>query len=74
MGSNHHYPEEAPAHKVSVRGFWMDRHAVTNSRSCPTIPIPRNSPSSARSTARAAYCIAGPTARPAAGSRSTTTA
>ncbi|MCP3711149.1 formylglycine-generating enzyme family protein [Paraburkholderia sp. CNPSo 3274] len=30
MGSNHHYPEEAPAHKVRVRGFWMDRHTVTN--------------------------------------------
>ena len=25
-----HYPEEAPAHKVSVGGFWMDRHTVTN--------------------------------------------
>lgn len=30
MGSDRHYPEEAPAHKVSVDGFWMDRHAVTN--------------------------------------------
>ena len=30
MGSDHHYPEEAPAHKVSVDGFWIDRHAVTN--------------------------------------------
>ncbi|MGF6767860.1 sulfatase modifying factor 1 [Paraburkholderia sp. GAS199] len=30
MGSNHHYPEEAPAHKVRVGGFWMDRHTVTN--------------------------------------------
>ncbi|WP_321789649.1 SUMF1/EgtB/PvdO family nonheme iron enzyme, partial [Paraburkholderia sp. J94] len=30
MGSDHHYPEEAPAHKVRVRGFWIDRHAVTN--------------------------------------------
>ncbi len=30
MGSNDHYPEEAPAHKVSVDGFWMDRHTVTN--------------------------------------------
>jgi formylglycine-generating enzyme required for sulfatase activity len=32
MGSNDHYPEEAPAHSVSVNGFWMDRHAVTNAR------------------------------------------
>jgi formylglycine-generating enzyme len=30
MGSDHHYPEEAPAHKVSVDAFWVDRHAVTN--------------------------------------------
>lgn len=30
MGSDRHYPEEAPAHRVSVNGFWMDRHAVTN--------------------------------------------
>src|SRR5947207_2001539 len=30
MGSNDHYPEEAPAHRVTVGGFWMDRHAVTN--------------------------------------------
>ncbi|HTS20233.1 MAG TPA: formylglycine-generating enzyme family protein [Casimicrobiaceae bacterium] len=30
MGSDKHYPEEAPAHSVSVRGFWMDEHAVTN--------------------------------------------
>ena len=30
MGSDRHYPEEAPAHKVTVHGFWMDSHAVTN--------------------------------------------
>ena len=30
MGSNSHYPEEAPAHVVSVSGFWMDRTPVTN--------------------------------------------
>ncbi|QIG52644.1 formylglycine-generating enzyme family protein [Nordella sp. HKS 07] len=30
MGSDHHYPEEAPSHKVSVGGFWMDARAVTN--------------------------------------------
>src|SRR6266550_1392263 len=30
MGSDHHYPEEAPAHNVTVGGFWMDRYAVTN--------------------------------------------
>lgn len=30
MGSDNHYPEEAPAHRVSVPGFWMDQYAVTN--------------------------------------------
>jgi sulfatase modifying factor 1 len=32
MGSDHHYPEEAPAHRVTVGGFWMDRFQVTNER------------------------------------------
>ena len=30
MGSDHHYPEESPAHEVTVDGFWMDRYTVTN--------------------------------------------
>jgi formylglycine-generating enzyme required for sulfatase activity len=30
MGSDRHYPEEAPAHRVSVGAFWMDKFAVTN--------------------------------------------
>jgi formylglycine-generating enzyme required for sulfatase activity len=30
MGSDKHYPEEAPAHEVTVEGFWMDEHTVTN--------------------------------------------
>jgi formylglycine-generating enzyme required for sulfatase activity len=30
MGSDHHYPEEAPAQRVQVEGFWMDRYPVTN--------------------------------------------
>jgi sulfatase modifying factor 1 len=29
MGSNDFYPEEAPAHQVSVDGSWMDQHPVT---------------------------------------------
>jgi formylglycine-generating enzyme required for sulfatase activity len=30
MGSNAHYPEEAPAHKATVDGFWIDAYTVTN--------------------------------------------
>src|SRR5262245_47640277 len=32
MGSDAHYPEEAPAHPVTVHGFWMDETTVTNRR------------------------------------------
>ena len=32
MGSNDHYPEERPVHRVSVDGFWIDRYPVTNER------------------------------------------
>ncbi len=32
MGSNDHYPEEAPAHQVKIDGFWIDQHQVTNSQ------------------------------------------
>ncbi|WP_094555861.1 formylglycine-generating enzyme family protein [Synechococcus sp. 1G10] len=32
MGSDLHYPEEAPAHMVSVDGFWIDRSPVTNAQ------------------------------------------
>jgi formylglycine-generating enzyme required for sulfatase activity len=30
MGSDHHYPEEAPVHSVRVGGFWIDQTPVTN--------------------------------------------
>jgi formylglycine-generating enzyme len=30
MGSEEHYPEERPVHRVSVDGFWIDRTPVTN--------------------------------------------
>ena len=32
MGSDKHYPEERPSHRVTVDGFWMDRYPVTNER------------------------------------------
>ncbi|HEY9663710.1 MAG TPA: formylglycine-generating enzyme family protein [Allocoleopsis sp.] len=32
MGSDHHYPEEVPAHKVAVNGFWIDKYLVTNAQ------------------------------------------
>jgi sulfatase modifying factor 1 len=30
MGSNRHYPEEAPAHQILVDPFWIDKTPVTN--------------------------------------------
>jgi len=32
MGSDKHYPEEAPAHRVRVDDFRIDRHPVTNAQ------------------------------------------
>lgn len=32
MGSNSHYPEEAPVHRVTVDGFWIDMTPVTNAQ------------------------------------------
>jgi formylglycine-generating enzyme required for sulfatase activity len=32
MGSDKHYPEERPSHRVTVDGFWIDREPVTNER------------------------------------------
>lgn len=32
MGSDQHYPEEGPAHRVTVDGFWIDAHQVTNAQ------------------------------------------
>jgi sulfatase modifying factor 1 len=30
MGSDNHYPEEAPVHRVTVDAFFIDRTPVTN--------------------------------------------
>lgn len=32
MGSDDHYPEEAPSHRVRVDGFWIDTSPVTNAQ------------------------------------------
>ena len=32
MGSDDHYPEEKPAHRVTVDAFWMDETPVTNAQ------------------------------------------
>ena len=32
MGSDQHYPEEAPVHRVTVDGFWIDPTPVTNAQ------------------------------------------
>ena len=32
MGSDRHYPEERPAHRVQVGAFWMDATTVTNAQ------------------------------------------
>jgi hypothetical protein len=32
MGDDSAYREEGPAHAVSVSGFWMDAHEVTNAQ------------------------------------------
>ncbi len=32
MGSEDFYTEESPVHRVTVEGFWMDQHQVTNTQ------------------------------------------
>ena len=47
MGSDRHYPEEAPAHKVTVGGFWMNRtrSPTRSSRASSTRPATSRWPS-----------------------------
>jgi formylglycine-generating enzyme required for sulfatase activity len=56
MGSDDHYAEEAPAHRVTVDAFWIDRTPVTNKQFerfvrdteyvtfAETVPDPKNYP------------------------------
>ena len=58
MGSDRHYAEEGPVHRVNVDGFWMDRAPVTNRQFddfvqatghvtfAETVPDPKNYPGS----------------------------
>lgn len=51
MGSDRHYPEEAPAHRVRISGFWMDQvwewttdwyqpgHRVSDGACCSLEPV-----------------------------------
>ncbi len=32
MGSDKHYPEEAPVHSEKIAGFWIDKYEVTNNQ------------------------------------------
>jgi formylglycine-generating enzyme required for sulfatase activity len=34
MGCDKHYPEEAPAHRVTLDSFWINRTPVTNRAFC----------------------------------------
>ena len=40
MGSDSHYLEERPVHRVSVDGLWIDRAPVTNERFAARFPEP----------------------------------
>src|SRR4029453_7133140 len=44
MGSDDHYPEERPVHRVSVDGFWIDKYPVTNERFAGFVEATRHTP------------------------------
>ena len=62
MGSDRHYREEAPAHRVTVDGFWIDRTPVTNAQfrrfveETDTLPSPSFRPSLRIIPARCRTC------------------
>ncbi|WP_341850421.1 formylglycine-generating enzyme family protein [Bradyrhizobium brasilense] len=76
MGSDRHYAEEAPVHRVSVSGFWMDRTPVTNREfrkfvnatgyvtSAETRPDPRDYPGALPRMLKAGSLVFTPPRRP----------
>ena len=44
LGSDKHYREEAPVHRVTVSGFWIDRTPVTNRQFKQFVFVPGTSP------------------------------
>lgn len=77
MGSDRHYPEEAPVHRVTVGGFWMDRTPVTNHQFrafvqatghvtlAEKVPDPKDYPGALPHMLRAGSLVFRPPARPA---------
>ena len=76
MGSDRHYVEEAPAHRVIVDGFWMDATPVTNRQFAAFVeatghvtvaerkPDPRDYPGALPHMLRAGSLVFSPTPRP----------
>jgi sulfatase modifying factor 1 len=76
MGSNDHYPEEAPVRRVTVEDFWIDEHPVTNAEFAKFIadtgyatlaeiaPNPADYPGMPREMARAGSFVFTPTTGP----------
>jgi len=76
MGSDQHYVEEAPAHRVIVDGFWMDATPVTNAQFAAFVgatghvtmaerkPDPRDYPGALPHMLRAGSLVFSPTSRP----------
>ncbi len=76
VGSDRQYPEEAPAHTVTVDGFWMDRTPVTNRQFrafvqatghvtvAETVPDPRDYPGALPHMLRAGSLVFTPPGHP----------
>jgi formylglycine-generating enzyme required for sulfatase activity len=57
MGSDSHYPEEAPVHRVTVDGFFMDAKPVTNRDFRKFVNASRRSRFHARCSKAARTCV-----------------